>query len=123
MSKYCAVENQSSVMFRPGERFQSMTSRPGSLYGRGRSRSPSTMLKIPVFAPIPMANERIAAMVKAGAAARERRARFTSCSKMLMQAEMASHGKCTPTDRQGAHGSCGEVEFPIAEWASHIFRV
>ena len=50
------------------------------------------MLKIAVFAPIPMANESTAATVKAGAAAKARRACRTSCSKMPMQAVIPPDG-------------------------------
>src|SRR5918995_6523964 len=39
MSKYWAVENQSSVMPRPGERFHRMVSLSASAYGNGCSNS------------------------------------------------------------------------------------
>ena len=61
MSKYCAVENQSSVMPRPGERFQRITSRSASAYGSGRSSSALATLKIEVLAPMPMASDSTAA--------------------------------------------------------------
>jgi hypothetical protein len=44
------------------------------------------MLKIAVFAPIPMANDSSAVAVKAGAAIKARRACRRSFRKMLMQA-------------------------------------
>jgi len=55
MSKYCAGENQSSAMFKPGERFHRITSRSASLYGRGCNSSALATLKIDVLAPMPMA--------------------------------------------------------------------
>ena len=39
MSKYCAVENQSSVIPSPGERFQRMTRRSALRYGSGCNNS------------------------------------------------------------------------------------
>ncbi len=78
MSKYWAVENQSSAMFRPGERFQSRTSRSGFAYGSGRRRSALVTLKIDVFAPMPRASERIAAAASPGLFRMPRRAYLRS---------------------------------------------
>jgi hypothetical protein len=78
MSKYCAVENQSSVMPRPGDRFQRIARRPASRYGSGSMSSALTTLKIAVFAPMPSASEAIAASATPGAARNERIAYRTS---------------------------------------------
>ena len=48
------------------------------------------MLKIAVFAPIPMASESTAARVNAGAAARTRRACRRSCIRIFMPKVAAS---------------------------------
>src|ERR1700685_106984 len=88
MSKYCAVENQSSVMFNPGERFHRMTKRSASRYGKGRNNNALIMLKMDVFAPIPMASDKIAANVNPGLLARVR----TACPKSLAKVFM-----CQPT--------------------------
>ena len=74
MSKYCAVENQSSAMPRPGERFQRIASRSASWYGSGRSSSALATLKIAVLAPTPMASDSTAAAVKPGLRANARMA-------------------------------------------------
>ena len=74
MSKYCAVENQSSAMPRPGDRFQRITSRSGSRYGSGSSRSADATLKIAVLAPTPIAIEAMAASANPGAARNDRMA-------------------------------------------------
>jgi len=66
ISKYCAVENQSSAMFSPGDRFQRITSRSGFLYGSGRSSNALVTLKSAALAPIPMASDSTAARVKPG---------------------------------------------------------
>src|SRR6185295_5317933 len=66
MSKYWAVENQSSAMFKPGERFHRITRRSASWYGSGCRSSALATLKIDVFAPIPMASDSSAATVKPG---------------------------------------------------------
>src|SRR5260370_10985038 len=66
MSKYCAVENQSWVMSRPGERFHRMTRRSGSRYGNGRSSNAFATLKMAVLAPIPIASESSVAAVNPG---------------------------------------------------------
>jgi len=57
MSKYWAVENQSSVMLRPGDRFQRMTNRSAFAYGRGLRSRACTTLKMAVLAPMPSASE------------------------------------------------------------------
>ena len=74
MSKYCAVENQSSVMPRPGDVFQRMTCRSAFLYGSGRSSSALATLKIAVLAPMPIASDSTATMEKPGVASRARMA-------------------------------------------------
>ena len=80
MSKYCAVENQSSAMLRPGDRCQRMTRRSAFLYGSGRSSSALVTLNSAALAPIPMASDSTAASVKPGCATNPRIAYLTSCS-------------------------------------------
>ena len=84
MSKYCAVENQSWVMFRPGERFHRITNRSGLSYGRGRNSNAFATLKMEVFAPIPIASDNTAASVKPGFLAKERRANRMSCIQVFI---------------------------------------
>ena len=74
MSKYCDVENQSSAMPSPGERFQRMASRSGSLYGSGFNSSALATLKIAEFAPMPSASDSTAAAVRPGVARKKRTA-------------------------------------------------
>ena len=74
MSKYWAVENQSSAMPRPGERFQRITSRSGSGYGSGRSRSALATLKTAAFTPMPSASDSTTDSAKPGLRARPRSA-------------------------------------------------
>ena len=73
MSKYCAVENQSSSMFRPGDRFHRIASRSASAYGSGRTSSAYATLKIAVFAPMPIASDKIAAVAILRLTSRPRR--------------------------------------------------
>src|ERR1051325_11999218 len=61
-------------MPRPGEVFHMMTRRSASLYGRGRSSNALVMLKMAVFAPMPIASDRIAATVKPGLFLKARKA-------------------------------------------------
>src|ERR1700739_1134781 len=84
ISKYCAVENQSWVIPRPGERFQRITSRSGLSYGRGRSRSAFATLKMEVFAPIPLARDNTAVALNKGFFAQERRANRISRVQALI---------------------------------------
>ena len=74
MSKYCAVENQSSAMPRPGERFHRITSRSASGYGSGRSSSALATLKIAAFAPMPSASDSTTDAAKPGRRSRLRSA-------------------------------------------------
>src|SRR6476619_3179103 len=80
MSKYCAVENQSSAMLRPGDRCHRMTRRSAFLYGSGRSSSALVTLNRAALAPMPMASDSTAASVKPGCATNPRIAYLTSCS-------------------------------------------
>src|SRR5436190_9140519 len=80
MSKYCAVENQSSAMLRPGDRCHRMTRRSAFLYGSGRSSSALVTLNRAALAPMPMASESTAASVKPGCATKPRIAYLTSGS-------------------------------------------
>ena len=73
MSKYCAVENQSSAIPRPGERFHRMSERLASWYGSGRSSSALATLKMAVLAPMPIASDRMAAAVNPGVGRRHGR--------------------------------------------------
>ena len=66
MSKYCAVENQSSAMFRPGDRFQRIASRSASLVGQRPQQQRVATLKIAVLAPMPIASDSTAATGVAG---------------------------------------------------------
>jgi hypothetical protein len=66
MSKYCALENQSRGMPSPGDEFHKITRRSASLYGRGRRSNALVILKMAVVAPMPIANDKIAATVKPG---------------------------------------------------------
>src|SRR6478736_8968698 len=66
MSKYCALENQSCGIPSPGDEFHRITRRSASLYGRGRRSNALLMLKMAVVAPMPMANDKIAAAVNPG---------------------------------------------------------
>ena len=86
MSKYCAVENQSSAMPRPGERFQSTVSRSASAYGTGLSSRAFRTLKIAVVAPRPSAIERIAAAANPRLEARARTARLASPAASVRKA-------------------------------------
>ena len=54
-------------MPRPGERFHRITSRSGSGYGSGRSRSALATLKTAAFAPMPSASDSTTDSVKPGA--------------------------------------------------------
>src|SRR5262249_40195721 len=77
-SKYCAVENQSCVMFRPGDRFHRITRRSASRYGSGRSSRAWMTLNIAVCAPIPSVSDRIAVAANAGDFSRLLHAKRTS---------------------------------------------
>src|SRR5579871_4329089 len=114
MSKYWAVENQSWVMPRPGERFHRMTSRSGSSYGRGRNSRAFATLKMEVFAPMPIASDNTAASVNQGLLANERRANRMSCIQVFIG---WSCKHATPTsDVRGAvwfldeHGQAGFIQ-------------
>ena len=74
MSKYWAVENQSSVMPSPGERFQRITNRSASRYGSGRSSSALATLKTAALAPTPMVIDNTAVAVNGGVLANARSA-------------------------------------------------
>src|SRR5579862_4896385 len=84
MSKYCAVENQSCIMPRPGDRFHRITNRSGFLYGRGRNSSALDTLKMEVLAPIPIPRDNTATRVNHGFFAKERRANRISCIHVLI---------------------------------------
>src|SRR5579864_548923 len=66
MSKYWPVENQSSAMFRPGDRFQRMTRRSAFANGNGRIKRAWVTLNTAVLAPMLVARVRTAAAVKPG---------------------------------------------------------
>ena len=90
MSKYCAVENQSSAILRPGDRFHRITSRSASLYGSGRSSSALVTLNSAALAPMPMASDSMAARVKPGFAANPRIAYRRSLSTGYFAADAHS---------------------------------
>ena len=85
MSRYCPSENQSRATFSPGDRCQRIAMRPASGYGSGRRTSAFAALKIAVFAPMPIASDRIATAVNAGAL---RAARAAPCRRSLRQLSM-----------------------------------
>ena len=60
----------------------SMWSSCASGYGRGRSMKTSTALKTDVLAPIPIASERTAMVMRPFPLRRVRRANFVSCQMM-----------------------------------------
>ena len=58
----------------PVQRFQTITARPASPYGRGRSRTALTTLKIVLLAPMPNATVSTMAAAKPGWARMPRKA-------------------------------------------------
>src|SRR5215467_13583054 len=68
------------------------TSWSGREYGKGLSSTPSTALKIAVFAPIPMASVRIAAIAKPGAERSVLSAKCKSCPRSASGRLLSSLG-------------------------------
>src|SRR5688500_18944830 len=65
----------------------------GARYGKGRSSSARTQLKIVAFTPMPSVRQRIAATENAGLLARVRRAKRKSESMMAWKGHRVGHSR------------------------------